>query len=165
MNRQFELCSALAAISVSISIACLTGCHDSASRTSHEQTKILSQAADVFAGYATGTVVQARTSLEERIRLFEDGTSLQASGRASLISQDFARLYILERKAGDEAAAQVALIKLRYWYMRKLELDGYKPPEAVQALNEFVPTQVESTVRRLDATPTDGRGPAYLKSN
>jgi hypothetical protein len=74
------------------------------------------------------------------------------------------RLFALEKKSGNEAAAQAALINLRFWTLKNLELEHKDVDEAMRILGEVTTEDIFAQVDKFDKGATEGKGPGYLKS-
>ena len=132
----------------------------------HQPTQMEVQAAGnrLFAPYLTGDVATARQSLHQTIQFFEQDKVLVPSGRASILYFDHARLYALEMRTGDEPAAEAALVKARYWNLRRYELNGGLTDKVLAEFRSFnAPEKLVEVADLLDKNPTAGKGPKYLE--
>jgi hypothetical protein len=143
---------------VAIACGCARGQQEHA-----KQKEIVKENDKLIAGYLQGNVERARECLLKEVELLEEGAVLEASGRASLLSTTFYRLYALESRAGDEASAAGYLLKGRYWALRREEMAGLGTAKAMEQISKFSLEQVIEFVDRTDRTCNNGQQPAYLK--
>lgn len=120
------------------------------------------QSDKLYQVYLTGSRDQAIWSLEETIRVTENA-NLEPSGKANTLSITYARLYVLERRAGNGGLAEAALVRARYWFLREHELSGDSEEQAGAAVRSFTADKCMDFVDKLDKEHTDGVGPRYAQ--
>jgi len=128
------------------------------------QARVLSRSAILYEQYEAGDVNQARRSLEQLTDHFESPAAdvLEPIGHASINYFNYARLYALETRVGSEHAAELALIKARYWNVRRHELRGtITNLEEIRLYN--TPEKIMEVADRLDRATTNGKGPRYIQ--
>ena len=94
----------------------VSGCRDKANILQRNEIQTIAEANKLIDHYEEGGIVCARQSLSARIALLEGSTVLNPDARIGIIARDYARLYLLEKRSGNDPAAEAALIKVRYWY-------------------------------------------------
>ena len=116
----------------------------------------------LFIPYMTGDLEQARQGLKQTISHYEESSVLDSKTRAEFLELDYDRLYVLEKRCGNQNAADIALIKARYWRTRSLELNGVTGAEEVAT--ESLDTPEKRMKRVDDFDKGDGKtGPKYLQ--
>jgi hypothetical protein len=125
--------------------------------------QVMAEADRLFTPYLTGDVVTARQSLQQTIQFLENDKVLVPSGRAGILCFEHARLYALEKRTGHEPEAEAALIKARYWNLRRYELNGGLTEKVFDEFRSFnAPEKLMEAADKLDRAPTNGKGPRYL---
>jgi hypothetical protein len=118
---------------------------------------------NVYQGYLHGGRNEARQSLLELIPMIEN-SNLPPDTKAPLLYLQFARLYALERRAGSNDLAQVALIKARYWRLRTAELDRHTPAEAVAEVERTAAEdKLMAGIDKWDKDSNGGKSPSYIQ--
>jgi len=116
----------------------------------------------LFIPYMTGNLEQARQSLNQTINHYEESKFLDAKTQAGFLELDYDRLYVLEKRSGNQDAADIALIKARYWRFRSLELNGVTGSE--EATIEALDTPEKRMKRVVNFDAGDGKfSPKYLQ--
>jgi hypothetical protein len=72
-----------------------------------------------------------------------------------------ARLYTLEKKVGDESAADLALIRARYWNLRRFELDGPMTKAKLDGYHTITPERMVILAEKLDKGMNQGHLAEY----
>ena len=114
--------------------------------------------------YLQGDVKQARECLEKNARLLEEGTVLEPIGRAQMLHLTYFQLYVLEKRAGNEDAAEAALIKARYWVLKKAELLGVNVEKAIQEIRDFTEEDIFEYIDEINRRHNNGKEPAYVRT-
>ncbi|MEK7685457.1 MAG: SUMF1/EgtB/PvdO family nonheme iron enzyme [Verrucomicrobiota bacterium] len=150
----------------SVTILALTvslGCNAKRNDTTEDSTKL----DDKFANaYLKGDIDQARQSLKELIQQI-DKPKLSPVNQTDQINQAdplafaYARLYVLEKRAGNEDLAQAYLAKSREWLVRYHELSGESPEAAAAVVKSF---NFMEFVDQRDKALTGGKGPKYFQT-
>lgn len=109
--------------------------------------------------YLTGDLKQARQSLKALIQQLED-EELTPVERADTLSFAYARLYVLETRAGNGDMARAHLATAREWMTRNLVLTGKASEEAASAAKAF---NFLNFVDQRDKALTGGKGPQYAQ--
>lgn len=141
----------------------LVGCsrHD---KTFLEQKRITDASNQLDRDYLQGDVNRARDSLEKNAELLEKGKVLEAYGRSILLDVVYSRLYVLEKRVGNNAAAEASLIKQRFWSLNTKELSGEDTEHAVAEVDEMDSGKLFDLVNRVDEKENGGRVAAYVES-
>jgi hypothetical protein len=127
--------------------------------------EVINQSEALSVTYLRSDVSRARESLIENGKLLEAATNLEPIGRAQLLALSYSRLHVLEKRAKNEAAAQAALIKAQYWFLKKGELLGEGIDEAINEIDGFSNwEQVANYIDGFDARHNNGKQPEYLRS-
>jgi hypothetical protein len=135
----------------------LLGCRSVKVDPAEEAVK---QSDALYQVYLTGSRDQARGSLEETIRVIENA-NLKPWAKANTLYITYARIYVLERRTGTEALAEAALVRARYWFLRKHELSGESEEQAGAAVRSMTADKCMDFVDKWDKEHTDGVGPRY----
>jgi len=155
----WSCCISLLLVSLIVVLGCATD-------LGKQQESILKQSNKALEGYFRGEAVEARRSLKQAIGIIEETTLLEPSGHAYLLFVHYSRLYVLEETTGDKAATEVALVKLRYWSLRALELRKYTADSALAELEPFWhPEKIKETVEKADRAFNSGKLPRYAQSS
>ncbi len=115
--------------------ACFAGCNPS-QKIGRLQDKYIARSEDLCKQYLKSDVSEARICLLENAKLLEEATVLEPIGRSQLLSKNHLRLYVLERRVGNEATAEANLIKAKYWALRNSELMGVALDSAIHQISE-----------------------------
>jgi hypothetical protein len=141
----------------------LLGCSSQRS----ERSELLRKGDQFYDAYLDGDVTRARQSLEQANQLFQSPHAdiLEPRGHAAILYFNYARLYALENRVGDKAAAEAALIKARFWNLRRYELAGDATNSA--RMDEWrvfgTPEKVVEVADKLDNAASKGKGPKYIQ--
>jgi hypothetical protein len=154
----------LAFVSV-LAVGLLVGCHRppaTPTRAAQEEalTTFKGRANRLYDAYLTGDRDEAKHNLEECIQLAHD-SKLPPAYQAGCLFFDYARLYVLERRGGNEALAEAALVKARYWSLRERELGGNTDEKAGAVVKAETGEQIMGFIDKWDKDHTDGKGPNY----
>lgn len=98
----------------------------------------------------------------EETNLIENSTVASPKFKAATLFMAYARLYALERRLGNDSAADIAYIKVRYWNLRRYELNGLDE-EHVKEFQGFTPDKVVETIDKMDKALSQGKGPKYMQ--
>jgi hypothetical protein len=135
----------------------------SACRPSGAEEEIFNKRRSLAERYMSGDFSQAERSLEQEIQLFENATNVDQSRRASSLFMASCRWYVLELRAGNEKAAKAALIKSRYWNLRRHEIDGVPFDQAVDLVGALTSEKIIEMIDNFDRYFNNGHGPRYLR--
>lgn len=152
-----------------VALGALHGCRFKQSDSIERQTKKyydFSERSDqLYAIYLTGNANEARQSLEKDIDSIIEGKEyLEPGGRAGMLFLAYCRLYVLEKRLGNNVEAEANLIKARYWLIRKGELLGLPTGETMQEVLKFTPAKIVETIDAFDKKLNDGSSPNYFQS-
>jgi hypothetical protein len=126
--------------------------------------ELLDETNGYFRQYLDGDIDQARKSIVNAIHAYEDVTwNINRKQQAFALWLGYARLYALERKAGRQEQAQLALVKARYWALRQLELEGPLTPQKIDQFLQFNPDAMIGFVDKMDKS-RGGRAPHYMSA-
>jgi hypothetical protein len=157
MNRPIFIALVVCAV-----VGCAGGCSTEHSEAV-KQLAFVHEGESFFVPYLTGNAEQARQSLKQTIQFFEESNILDPSGQADILTLDYDRLYVLEKRTGNKSGAEVALIKARYWRIRGLELNKLSDDEAVNAMMLDTPEKIVRRVDDFDKGANNGNEPKYLE--
>lgn len=125
------------------------------------------QTSRLYEIYLNGGRDDARRAAQEANRLVE-ATKFSPSyqeHQSFALFLGYARLYALERRSGSNDAAQMYLVKARYWALRSEELHGDSPAECNAYLTKFA---AESTlmdfIDKWDKNANKGNAPRYIQT-
>jgi hypothetical protein len=113
--------------------------------------------------YLNGTVEEARRALLQSIEMLENEKSSDQKASAHARWLNYSRLHVLEARAGNHDLADAALLKARYWFLRKLELAGDSTEKAIILVRGFSGSKCAQVVDQFDREHTDKKGPRYLR--
>ena len=140
----------------------LAGC-DFRSNRGTQQDAILDKSESYNRCYLEGNLEDARRCLNKNALLLEQSTVLEPIGRAGLLTLTYARLFVLEKKAGNEALAEENLIKLKFWFLRRAELEGGSLDSTVKTMGELTTSdQLITFVDDIDKKHHNGSPASYL---
>jgi hypothetical protein len=141
----------------------LSGC-DPFEKRGVQQDAVLKKSEAFNQGYLEGDINYARRCLYDNAALLEQATILEPIGRAQLLSFTYARLYVLEKRAGKNVEADANLVKTRFWALKAAELEGRKLDEKRQEIDKLTPDQLIAFVDESDKNLNRGNSPAYLEA-
>jgi hypothetical protein len=113
--------------------------------------------------YCAADVTSARQILQQEIETLENCTSWSRDAVASRLFLNYARLYVLAKRIGDQDSAETALIKARYWFLRAEELSGSSTSNAMVNLRWRTDEHIFESAVKWDNAVTSGKGPKYLQ--
>lgn len=154
--------SLVAVVLVSIVLSSVFfGCHtDPVHRQSQRQKEVLQETQKLYEKYLTGDVDDARRSLRETIRVFEECDGVTSSFRAANLFVECSRLYVLETLSGNTTAAKAAFVEVRYWKLKEHELRGDSPQKAMEAVEAFADENVLAMIRHENQSR--GKEPEFI---
>lgn len=109
----------------------LTGC-----KTHPKQQDVAGDIDRLYQVYLDGELTEARDSLVQIITIHHD-SGLSPSAQALGLWLAYGRLFLLEKRLGHAEEAQIALIKARYWALRRAEISGDSPADALHYVGTF----------------------------
>jgi len=114
----------------------------------------------LYRQYLSGDPEEARASLE---KIIEEVTSADISdyGKADYLRLAYERLFVLDSRLGNQDAADIYLLKAKYWTVRMSE-ELNERPDRIAATIGVETAEYLSDIERVDKGATNGRGPAYL---
>ena len=127
--------------------------------------RALKEADKFYDGYVNGDVNTARRCLEQEIQFFQSPRAdiLEPGSPAAAIYFTYARLYALEKRTGNDAAAEAALTKARSWNEKRYQFAGETNSIRLEECRLFnTPEKIMEVADKLDNGATQGKGPAYL---
>lgn len=133
--------------------------------TAQRFQEVRTQLDRLYTRYLNGDREEAKRSMQEAVAMIQSsklGAEFERFESASLFLA-YARLYVLEKRAGNGELAEADVVKARYWYLRKDELSGKSVEEASAAVAEFTPERCMAFVDEWDRGCTDGLGPKYAR--
>jgi hypothetical protein len=150
-------------LSSALTIGIVTAGCESKTRRFAQQNEILQQSEALFQCYLQGDVKRARVCLYDSAKMLEESLVLESIGRSQLLSKTYFRLYVLEKRANNEIAAEANLIKARYWSLKNGELMGVDPAKTVEQITNYSPERIFQYVDEFDKKNNKGKQPAYLE--
>jgi hypothetical protein len=157
--RVFIQIQTLACVLVGMSMGC-----KSKDSTFTMQQEIIRQSNDLSKKYLDANVRDAKEYLEKNAKLLEGAQILEPSGRASLLSLTYFRLYSLENRTSNELAAKATLIKARYWRLTAAELSGATQDDAVTNIEQLSNQRILDEVDQTDKKHNSGSPAKYVES-
>ena len=141
----------------------LSGCENMRSDLWKQQHEVLNDIDKSYRAYLIADVLHARQILEEIVRLLEDDKVLGRVGLARGLFEEFSRLYVFDKRTGDKKSADVDLIKVHYWLVRTLELNGLPSNTVMEKIQSANGDDILAMVDKQDKAATSGIGPKYLQ--
>lgn len=161
-NSRVKFSDALALlVAYTFSLTILVGCH---SMRIDSEEAVLQQSQRLFEAYLEGDAATARHCLHQEIALLENSKVLHPPRQAFVLFVECSRLYVLEKREGNYTKAELALIKARYWNLRRYELDGNLTVEALAEFNSFTPEKLVEITDKADKSRTKGKGARYIRN-
>jgi hypothetical protein len=144
---------------VLVSLLSLSACR-SDQRASPEEKK----ADELYRKYVDGNADVARQALLDEIALWESSTVVVPRRKSAALFMTTARLFVLETRLGKSAAAELALVKARYWNLKRYELGGPLTESDVVEYQSLTPDRIVEMIDQADKSMTQGRGPKYTRT-
>jgi hypothetical protein len=122
-----------------------------------KQESVLREGNKFFEAYLTGDASSARRSLQEALQFFQSPAAdvLEPSGHAGILYFTYARLYALESRTGDKAAAEAAVAKARSWNEKRYDLAGTTDGASREECRLFsTPEKIMEVADKLDRAAT-----------
>jgi hypothetical protein len=116
---------------ISLLLLALTGC-----KTQSKQKDVAGEIDRLYQVYLDGGLAEARNSLGQIIAIHHD-SNLSPSAQAQGLWLAYGRLFLLEKRSGHDEDAQAALIKARYWALRRAEISGDSSADALHYVDKF----------------------------
>ena len=118
-------------------LMCLSGCHRAINPTedSQQRNDLNEKLYALHIRYLNSDTNQSRRCLHEAIGLLENARCLKQNELAFELWMEYARLSVLETKAGNEIIAEAYLLKTHYWRLIDLELAGESTEKAIKKVN------------------------------
>ncbi len=139
----------------------ICGCNSNGNRFDL-QSKVIQDNAILYNNYLSSNIQDARSNLVASAKLVEGAIILEAVGRAELLYKTYLRLYVLEKRDGNEIAAEANLINAKYWMLKSGELIGNAPDKVAGYINQLNPEKIFEDVDSLDRKNNNGKEPEYL---
>jgi hypothetical protein len=111
--------------------------------------------------YLTNDYEAAFCSLRRIERLLEDAVAAYPAGRAHGLFLTNARMLYMADFAGQDALAEIAHQKARYWYLRKGQLQEVADIEIARRLKELDRNKCKELVKVFDEDENKGKGPRW----
>ena len=122
------------------------------------------QSQKLFEKYLEADATNALQILEEEIHLLENAkVPLYVPRQATVLFTECSRLYVLEKRLGNESKADLALTKVRYWALRRFESAGDMSERELEELQSFTPERITQIVDASDKVHTRGKGAKYAR--
>lgn len=115
----------------------------------------------MYEGFLRGNVTEARSNLVTAIHYTHEN-SVRIPELESALIISYARLSLLERKAGHEAQSRIYFEKSRYWRIVESERIKRKPEEIIANHDSFTSEDSDRYALEWDKKRTKGVGPAYF---
>jgi hypothetical protein len=141
------------------------GCSSKASRfaaKAAEVKKFDRDESQLFSQYFVGNLEQARQSLKQTIEYIEKSNALDEDRQAGALALMNYRLFVLEKRAGHDVDAEIALVEARFWVVKNCELNRLTNSEIVDRLRNDT-ERSEKYVDEFDRGGNDGNKPRYLQ--
>jgi uncharacterized protein YacL (UPF0231 family) len=113
--------------------------------------------------YLQGNVEQAKESLKQAINLIQNETVMTQIGHDNHLILDYDRLYVLEKRIGNESAAKSYFMEARDLDIKALELINTPADEISKELKSYDEESIMKDVDKLDKMQNNGNLPAYLQ--
>lgn len=117
----------------------------------------------LYRAYLAGDLEEARQSMLEATSILQTHPFPKPSASAHGLWLTYARLFVLESTAGNDAQADAYLIKARYWLLRRSELTGDPEEQAVETADGVTAEKCTELVHKWDNDFTGGKGPRYMQ--
>jgi hypothetical protein len=118
---------------------------------------------EMYHAYLAGNREEARQNIEQAVSVIENSNApLLVKAHDQWLG--YSRLYVLQRRSGNEILAEASLLKARYWLLRKHELAGTNSEKAARAVFQwFTADKCVEIVDQWDKAHTQGKGPNYAQ--
>jgi hypothetical protein len=126
------------------------------------QAVVDSKISGFYEAYLRTDAEQARSNLIKTVQMLEEDSQITDRYKFTFLRLTYARLYVLERRLTNDAAAAAALIKLRYCILRGSELDGNTTESSMEAVSQATPESIVEMVTETDKKATGGKAPVYF---
>lgn len=124
--------------------------------------KVIKQAETMDSDYLAGSGEQARSVLRAEVALLEGSKDVLPKRQAAVLFIASARLFVLERRIGNDTAAELAFVKVRYWDLRRYELNGPITSTQLAEYKSHTPEKLTEIIDNADKAINQGRGPKYM---
>src|ERR1041384_770207 len=109
----------VAVLSLILGFGSFVGCHSSLAQ---REEAVFQTSQRLFEKYLEGDAATAKQSLEQEIRILENpGIPLYVPRQAFVLFVECSRLYVLEKRLGEPVKADLALVKARYWNLKRTQ--------------------------------------------
>ena len=141
----------------------LVGCENKQHALWKHQHEAADEQEKLFRVYLTADVHHAREIIMQKISLLENEQGFTKRGHASLLFQEFSRLYAFDEATGDKKASDEDLVKARFWLRRCFEIDGLTSKEIADKMQSADTNVFLEVFEKMDKKATDGKGPEYFQ--
>jgi hypothetical protein len=142
----------------------LLGCQDKP-RASHENTEsldeFLKRSDELYEVYLVGDRNQAKQSLKNLLERGE-AAKLKPYGHANVLFVIYSRMYVFDRRTGNQKLADDDFVQVRYWLLQKLKLSGEPDSQADEEVKEYTADQCLWEVDEWDKAHHNGLPPKYI---
>ncbi len=148
-----------------ILLAALAGCSPREHIKAVQQKASFEADSALYRQYLMSDLPEARQALLKEAEYLGRAKGYAPMDQAFAVSLTFARLSALEHRAGNEDAAELAMVKARYWFLQHFELattsEHNRPLKEIVGLS--APKRLLEMSEKIDKGNTDGKGPKYLQ--
>jgi len=130
--------------------------------TKKEREEAVSTLDELYAKFLAGTLNEARTNLQKAVSFVHENCT-RIPELQSILPICYARLSLLERRAGNEAQSRIYFEKSRYWRIVEREKMRLTADEIIADHDKFTRDDSDKYALEWDEKRTQGQGPAYLK--
>jgi hypothetical protein len=116
----------------------------------------------LYSDYLNSDLKKAEASMQASIPILESVDFPNPSAKAHGLWLCYSRLQVLASLKGDTANAEAYLLKARYWYLKKYEIEGQPTAEAIDAIRAYDSNRCKEVVTQFDKAHTNGKGARYL---
>lgn len=147
-----------------VAVSMLTVCWGcSGRRIVNNVEEVVKQTDSLYEGYLTNDFTTAFSHLKKIAELQENIAGAYPAGRAQGLFMTYARMLCMAEFEGQDAAADIAYQKARYWYLVKMQLEGVPDEEIVQRQEVLGRGKCKEIVKAFDDARTNGNAPSWSR--
>src|ERR1700722_15728024 len=151
-------------IIVSMLLALVACKHENSGALRQARENIGSQRQQLVYRYLAGDVVQARDSLQQSVKLIEGETVLSPIAHTPFLNLGYCRLYALEKRVGNEAAASAYLEKAREWHLKSMESANLPTDRMNESIKSYTAEYVIWEADDADKGENNNNLPKYVQN-
>jgi hypothetical protein len=115
----------------------------------------------LYEAYLNGNRIQAKRSLDALL-IATEAANLSPDGHAHTLFKIYARLYVFEKRNGNQSAAEADFVQVKHWLLQTLKSRGQLNSQATEEVDEYTTDKCLKEVDEWDKAHHNGMLPNYV---